>query len=58
MEKCEHGVKITHFCIYDYCSVKEAAGCESCIEKYHSHAGHGEYIRVEDLEKLTQKFNV
>jgi hypothetical protein len=57
-EKCEHGAKITHFCIYEYCAAKDAAGCENCIKKYHSHVGHGDTIRTEEVNQLAEKFNV
>lgn len=39
MNKCEHGEKITTFCASDCCVWKEAAGCDSCIKKYHNHMG-------------------
>lgn len=47
MEKCEHNRTVTYFCIYEYCSTKEAAGCDECMKKYHSHAGSGEYLKFE-----------
>lgn len=58
MNKCEHGEKINVFCATDNCQYKEAAGCDLCIKKYHSHLSHCLYLNEEEVNALMRKFTV
>jgi hypothetical protein len=54
MSKCEHGEKITKFCITEHCRHKEAAGCDYCIKKYHFHLTNTALLSEEDLDGIVK----
>lgn len=55
MNRCEHGERITKFCVTEHCHHKEAAGCDYCIRKYHFHLTNTVLLSEADLEELVRK---
>jgi hypothetical protein len=56
MNKCEHGERISHFCLTENCQNKEPGACELCLKKYHTHLTHGLQLTEEELCLLMKKF--
>jgi CHAD domain-containing protein len=54
MSRCEHGEKITKFCITEHCHHKEAAGCDYCIKKYHFHLTNTTLLSEPELETIVK----
>lgn len=58
MNKCEHGEKITKFCVTEHCHHKEAAGCDYCIRKYHFHLTSTLLLTETDIELLLKNLTL
>lgn len=58
MNKCEHGEKITKFCVTEHCHHKEAAGCDYCIRKYHFHLTSTLLLTEADIELLLKNLTL
>jgi hypothetical protein len=58
MNKCEHNERITQFCATDCCVWKEAAGCESCMKKYHNHMGTTVFLAEEEVLSIVRKYTM
>ena len=56
MNKCEHGERISHFCLSDTCQSKEVGACELCLKKYHSHLTHPLHLTEDEVLALLRKF--
>jgi hypothetical protein len=56
MNKCEHGERISHFCLTDACLSKEVGACELCLKKYHSHPTHPLHVTEDEVLALLRKF--
>ncbi len=58
MNRCEHGEKITKFCVTEHCHHKEAAGCDYCIRKYHFHLTSTLLLTETDIELLLKNLTL
>jgi hypothetical protein len=50
--RCEHGEKITKFCVTEHCHHREAAGCDYCIKKSHFHLTNTTLLTEPELEAI------
>lgn len=58
MSKCEHGERITRFCVAEHCRHKEAAGCEYCIKKHHFHLTNTPLLTETDLDAILRALSL
>lgn len=56
MDRCEHNDKVVRFCATECCAWKDAAGCSTCIKKYHSHIGPSVFVEESMIEPLLRKY--
>lgn len=54
MSKCEHGERITRFCMAEHCRHREAAGCDYCIKKHHFHLSASPLLTEPDLDNIVK----
>ena len=58
MNRCEHGEKITKFCITEHCHHKEAAGCDYCMKRYHFHLTNTLQLTEPNIEDVVKKLTL
>lgn len=58
MNRCEHGEKISKFCVTEHCHHRESAGCDYCIKKYHFHLTNTQLLLEPDIDQLLKTFSL